>query len=233
MLHNFLVSDGANPNPGLALFGDTLFGTANGGGSSPYYEGTAFALNTDGTHFSNLHNFTAPSPFGTNSDGTIPFAGLILSGTTLYGTASSGGGFGDGTIYKLNSDGTGFTTLYSFSSVNNNTNSDGAGPVAPFVMFDNHLYGTTTGGGISGSGTLFSRSLPLRPPHLMILSDGSGGYVIDVQGTPNLAYRLQRAQSLTGPWTTSAPQTAPASGLIKFHDLFPPPDLAFYRALQQ
>ena len=44
---------------------------------------------------------------------------------------------------------------------------------------------------------------------------------------------LERAHSLTGPWTTSAPQTAPASALIEFHDLFPPPDRAFYRALQQ
>ena len=34
-------------------------------------------------------------------------------------------------------------------------------------------------------------------------------------------------------WTTSSPQTAPASGVIEFHDLFAPPDRAFYRALQQ
>ncbi len=60
-----------------------------------------------------------------------------------------------------------------------------------------------------------------------------GGYFIDVQGTANLTYRLQRAPSLTGPWTTSAPQTAPASGLIEFRDLFLPTDRAFYRAVQQ
>ena len=67
---------------------------------------------------------------------------------------------------------------------------------------------------------------------MSIVRDGSGGYFIDVHGTANLTYRLQRTTNLTGPWATSAPQTAPASGLIEFHDLFPPPDRAFYRALQ-
>ena len=75
--------------------------------------------------------------------------------------------------------------------------------------------------------------MPVPPPQLTIVSDASGGYFIRVQGTPNLTYRLQRAHSLTGPWSTSAPQTAPASGLIEFHDLFPPSDRAFCRAVQQ
>jgi TolA-binding protein len=46
-------------------------------------------------------------------------------------------------------------------------------------------------------------------PQLTLASDSSGGYFIRVQGTPNLSYRLQRAHSLVGPWTNSAPQTAP------------------------
>ena len=40
---------------------------------------------------------------------------LILSGNTLYGTASSGGSSGDGTVFAVNTDGTGFTTLHSFT----------------------------------------------------------------------------------------------------------------------
>ena len=59
------------------------------GGSSG--NGTVFAVNTDGTGFTNLHSFTAASTNGlipsTNSDGANPEAGLILSGNTLYGTA--------------------------------------------------------------------------------------------------------------------------------------------------
>src|SRR6266516_3054849 len=70
--------------------------------------------------FTTLHSFTAPSnpsyPYnGTNSDGAIPDAGLILSGNTLFGAASSGGTFGEGTVFRVNTDGTDFTTLYSFT----------------------------------------------------------------------------------------------------------------------
>ena len=42
------------------------------------------------------------------------FSGLILSGNTLYGTARSGGSSGNGTVFALNTDGTGFTNLHSF-----------------------------------------------------------------------------------------------------------------------
>ena len=42
--------------------------------------GTVFAVNTDGTGFTNLYSFTD------GSDGANPNAGLILSGNTLYGT---------------------------------------------------------------------------------------------------------------------------------------------------
>ena len=76
-------SDGANPYAGLILSGNTLYGTANGGGSSG--NGTVFAVNTNGTGFTNLHSFTAY--LVNNSDGAYPEAGLILSGNTLYGTA--------------------------------------------------------------------------------------------------------------------------------------------------
>jgi uncharacterized repeat protein (TIGR03803 family) len=37
--------------------------------------------------------------------------GLIASGNAIYGTTSSGGSGGQGTIFKRNSDGTAFTTL--------------------------------------------------------------------------------------------------------------------------
>ena len=108
-------SDGANPYAGLILSGNTLYGTALYGGSSG--DGTVFAINTDGTGFTNLHSFTATLRFGlrTNSDGAYPSAGLILSGNTLYGTTSDGGSSGNGTVFAVNTDGTGFTILHSFA----------------------------------------------------------------------------------------------------------------------
>src|ERR1017187_2864129 len=62
--------------------------------------------------FTTLHSFTALN-HSTNSDGSHPIAGLISSGNTLYATASQGGSWGAGTVFGLNTDGTGFTNLHS------------------------------------------------------------------------------------------------------------------------
>src|ERR1019366_8384110 len=109
-------SDGATPIAGLILSGNTLYGTASAGGNGG--NGTVFAVNSDGTGFTNLHSFTTEydneSTGGpTNSDGATPIANLILSGNTLYGTAEYDGSSGVGTVFKLNTDGTGFTTLHN------------------------------------------------------------------------------------------------------------------------
>src|SRR6266850_16467 len=48
-------SDGAKPDGVLVLSGNTLYGTAAKGGSFGY--GALFAVNTDGTGFTNLHHF--------------------------------------------------------------------------------------------------------------------------------------------------------------------------------
>src|SRR5438034_5937025 len=97
--------------------------------------------------FTTLHSFTAGAPDFrggyTNSDGAYPVAGLILSGNTLYGTASGGGGSGAGTVFKVNTDGTGFRTLHSFVGAP----SDGAQPLAGLILSGNTLYGTTDDGG--------------------------------------------------------------------------------------
>src|SRR5882762_3095099 len=49
------------------------------------------------------------------TDGSFPYAGLILSDNTLYGTSNRGGSYDTGTVFKLNTDGTGFTNLNSFT----------------------------------------------------------------------------------------------------------------------
>lgn len=146
-LHSFTRGgDGADPYAGLILSGDTLYGTALGGGSSDY--GTVFKLKTDGTGFTTLHSFA-------NGDGAVyPYAGLILLGNTLYGTAYTGGPAGGGAIFAVNTDGTGFTNLYSFTG-----GSDGANPYAGLILSGSTLYGTTVAGGSSGNGTIFAISL--------------------------------------------------------------------------
>jgi|GEM_PF-6842971 len=126
-------SDGAWPYAVLILLGNTLYGTTQFGGSSG--KGTVFAVSTNGTGFTNLHSFTATSgSLYTNSDGADPWAGLILSGNTLYGTAFRGGSSGTGTVFAVSTDGMGFTNLHSF-----NGSSDGARPYAGLILSGNTL----------------------------------------------------------------------------------------------
>ena len=165
MLLGYTNSDGLAPNY-LTLSGNTLYGTASEGGV--YGNGTVFAVNTDGSGFTTLHNFGPPVRIGgTNSrnpDGTSPSCGVIISSNTLYGTAAWGGSFGFGTVFKLNSDGTGFKVLHSFTAPRGSagTNIDGAYP-GFLVIAGNTIYGTSSRGGSSGYGTVFK-----------INTDGSG-----------------------------------------------------------
>jgi len=89
------------------------------------------------------------------------------------------------------------------------------------------------GGTTSFDGTFINNGMILNGDiQLAISRDGSGGLFIRFTRATNATYRLQRAPDLAGPWTTSSPQTASASGLVEFWDLFPPPGQAFYRTVQ-
>src|SRR5690242_16084603 len=130
-LHTFIGSDSAQPLAGLVSSGNTLYGTTDG---SVSYTGTVFSINADGTDFKLLHVFN----YITDGDGLD--AELTLSGDTLYGTANIGGNaplepFKFGTIFKLKTDGTGFTKLYTFTG-----KTDGAWPHAGLVLSGNTLY---------------------------------------------------------------------------------------------
>jgi uncharacterized repeat protein (TIGR03803 family) len=196
ILHSFTGgSDGANPWAGLVLSGNTLYGTTYLGGSSG--AGTVFALNTDGTGFTNLHDFA----YG--GDGAHPNGGLIFSGNTLYGTAAYGGSGGYGTVFAINTDGTGYTNLHTFTPtslqrlygydnfgrqyyVEFHMNDDGAVPVAGLILAGNTLYGTASGGGLGGNGTVFA-----------VNTDGTGFRTLhNYEQTENLAQHF-----LAGPPT--------------------------------
>jgi uncharacterized repeat protein (TIGR03803 family) len=167
-LHNFTGgADGANPYALLLLSGNTLFGTTVGGGTSS--TGAVFSVNTDGTGFTTLHSFTGAS------DGAAPYGGLILSGNTLYGTTSSGGSLGYGTVFKVNTNGTGFSILHTFTGPGG-----GADPLAGLVLAGNTLYGTTGAGGVIGrgssTGTVFKVNTDGTGFTLLYMLTGLSGY---------------------------------------------------------
>jgi uncharacterized repeat protein (TIGR03803 family) len=157
-LHNFNGSGGANPYAELVLSGSTLYGTTYSGGSG---YGIVFAVGTNGTGFTNLHSFPPTSgTSATNAEGANPIAGLVLAGNTLYGTARYGGASGNGTVFALKTDGSGFTNLHNFTATSgpSSTNSDGNVPSATLALSGGRLYGTANSGGSSGYGTIFALS---------------------------------------------------------------------------
>jgi uncharacterized repeat protein (TIGR03803 family) len=119
-----------------------LYGTSLAGGTA--LSGVVFrvtSLNLVGT----LHSFAGAA------DGSNPYAGL-QQGTdgALYGTATYGGLFSAGTIFKMTTSGL-FTSLYSFTNA-----ADGGEPYAGLVQAnDRNFYGTTSAGGTNNNGTIF------------------------------------------------------------------------------
>src|SRR6185437_1908634 len=145
-LVNFTNGDGASPHAGLILSGRTLYGTTYRGGMR---NGTVFAVNTDGTGFTNLHTFAH-----SGSDGNFLYATLVLSSNNiLYGTTSASGPGGGGTVFSLTTNGTAFTLLYNFGT---NTSIGGDSPYGGLVLASNTLYGTTQNGGSGGLGTVYA-----------------------------------------------------------------------------
>src|SRR5208283_15284 len=104
-------------------------------------------------------------------DGANPQGDLIVSGSTLYGMTLGGGACLAGTIFKINTDGTGYQVLHSFGS----GATDGCYPYASLTLSGTTLYGMTSGGGAGGSGTIFQ-----------INADGTGYQVLySFAGYPN------------------------------------------------
>lgn len=188
ILHSFEAlsagknSEGANPYAGLVRSGNRLYGTAYYGGTGG--SGSVFALNTDGSGFTNLHNFTAMSADYINTDGGYPHSGLILSGGTLYGATYFGGSSSNGTIFALSTNGTDFTTLYTFTVTGGPsvTNYDGARPFAELFLSGDTLFGMALRGGRDGWGTIFA--LSTAGTGFTLLHTFGGAYVASDAGFP-------------------------------------------------
>jgi uncharacterized repeat protein (TIGR03803 family) len=133
-------------NDGCSLAGDlvrdevsgNLYGTTSFGGNLPSC-GTVFKLDTGGNE-TILHAFNCSGA----TDGSEPQAGLILDSVGyLYGTTMNSSPTGAGTVFKIDTAGSSYSILYTFSG-----GADGGTPLGP-VIVDNagNLYGTTRYGG--------------------------------------------------------------------------------------
>jgi uncharacterized repeat protein (TIGR03803 family) len=200
--------DGALPLSKLVQWtGGNFYGAASKGGANGY--GTIFEITPAGS-LTPLYSFT------NGIDGAAPNAGLVQGpGGNLYGTASSGGAFGMGTIFEISSNGD-FTALYSFMGTN-----DGSTPVAPLVLgTDGNLYGTASLGGESDSGTAFKVVLPtVAAPRFTSIVSGPALTTVTWSTVPGQMYQLQVAADLTqNAWANLGIPTNGTNGLASFAD---------------
>lgn len=118
-----------------------------------------------------------------NTDGTQPTSkigdfgsDLTLSGSRIYGTTQTGGAYGYGQIFSMNTDGTDLQIMHSFTD-----GGDGILPQNGLTLSGSTLYGATFNGGTANGGTIFS-----------INTDGSGYQILcSLNGGINSGYGSQ------------------------------------------
>jgi len=185
-------NNGQNPIGSLTLSitGDTLFGMTLDGGH--YYSGNVFSIDTDGTHFNDIHDFNG-------SDGYDPYGSLILiNGDSLFGTTSGGGTYSNGVIFSLPTMGGSLTTLFNFNGLSN-----GGNPWCSLTLLNgDSLAGTTTQGGTAASlGTMFTiqtNGNSFHTPYTWVHSDGANPVYGNIAISGNVGYGMVKNGGLYG-----------------------------------
>jgi uncharacterized repeat protein (TIGR03803 family) len=150
-LASFNGTNGTYPQGGLVIDSHgNLYGTTSSGGTSG--DGTIFEVVAGSGTITTLVSFSG-------SNGSFCQGGLITdSSGNLYGTTDLGGTANNGTVFELPAGSRTVTVLASFNG------SNGQNPVCSLLLDSSgNLYGTTTGGGSSGLGTVFELTAASAP----------------------------------------------------------------------
>jgi uncharacterized repeat protein (TIGR03803 family) len=192
VLHSFGGADGAWPRGSLVASGGFLYGATTAGGHAN--GGTIFRMRADGTHFQSLYSFTAGAD---NGLGNQPHHNsLLLIGGKLVGAARRGGNTnneagegaqksGNGTIFRIETNGSAYTVLQRFDGGGRSASSQHSSPqISPDGQM---LYGMSAGGGKHLHGTLYEMRVDGtgfrilhdfekstgKEPHGMVVFDGT------------------------------------------------------------
>jgi uncharacterized repeat protein (TIGR03803 family) len=186
-LANFNNASGKHPYGGLiADAAGDLFGTTASNGSGR--DGTVFEIAKTEDGYAGTPTVLVDF---TGADGSVPLDSLITDAAgDLFGATDEGGTTNDGTVFELAKTRHGYagkpTTLVSF------TGADGANPQASLITdAAGDLFGTTSGGGTDGYGTVFEiaktqNGYASTPTTLVSFVDADanpiGGLVADAAG---------------------------------------------------
>ena len=178
VLYSFNKTQGRFPEASLVNLGGVLYGTTSSSGGPNF--GTVFKVTTAGAE-AQVYKFK-----GRPSDGSAPLANLIDVAGALYGTTSTGGKYGEGTIFRVKPSGT-EGVMHDFHNIS--AAPDGTSPAAGLLEVKSILYGTTVAGGTHNCGAVFKLTLTgtERLLHNFDCTNGDGGdpaaALINVNGT--------------------------------------------------
>jgi len=162
--------DGSYPVGGVVFDkAGNLYGVTNYGDQSKYLHGTVYELSLSGSGWTQrvLYGFTG------GNDGDNPWGGLMISPSgSLYGTTSSSGAGGGGTVFGLTS----FNGSWKFNIIHSFSEFEGKQPWDKLAMdAAGNLYGTTRYGGAYGNGTVFKLTRSKAGWTYTSLHDFTGG----------------------------------------------------------
>lgn len=217
-LFSFSGTNGSYPLGGLTEGNDgSFYGMTFGGGT--WGNGTVFRMTPSGT-LTSLYSFTG------GSDGSAPF-GALLQATdgNFYGTTSTGGANGYGTIFQIIPTGV-FTTLHSFLGGN-----EGRKPMAGMVQGqDGNLYGTTSHGGTQNGGTIFRLVIP---PMIQPIAQTGSAITLTWSSIVGQTYQVQCNSDLTSTnWINLTPLITATSSTTMVSDAIVPKQQRFYRIVE-
>ncbi|UII20616.1 choice-of-anchor tandem repeat GloVer-containing protein [Fulvivirga ligni] len=114
-------------------------------------DGRIYKIRPDGSDYQVIRSFADYN----SVLGKTVFGNLTMVNGILYGMTEGGGQYGNGTIFKITTDGSSYVILRHLSVT------DGAHPLGSltFNPDDQHFYGMTSKGGNNSMGTIFKMSL--------------------------------------------------------------------------
>ena len=134
------------------------------------------------------YTFRQLGEFGVNATGADPQSALVADANgNLFGTASKGGAYGQGTVFEIPSRSNTIMPLASFDHV------DGSLPYGGLTLDAlGNLYGTTSAGGTNNAGTVFEIANGSNIITTLAVFNGADG------ADPNGTLALDRSGNLYG-----------------------------------
>ncbi len=160
----------------LIRYGGMIWGTCQSGGAAG--QGTVFKINPTTGEFMTVVQFQD----GSQMKGSAPFSGLTDDGAgVLWGTTTTGGAGGAGTVFKIDPS-TGLrSTVFEFG------NGVGRSPNGLCSLSPDTLWGTTSSGGSNNNGTLFKVNRITGEVTTVLQFTGRGGSINGSVPKPELS----------------------------------------------